>query len=93
MREIEKALDIEQIAKLPNHELFDNESPDLDYMLRILESKILDVPNRVKKANSKVDWTSSTFQEISVDLESVSSDLYEFVALLRENPELLEASK
>lgn len=68
-------------------DLFQDENIDdkkLDLILRALESKLLDIPDRVKAANKQVDFSSGRYQEIMIDVDAITTEMYELVSMLRE---------
>lgn len=80
-------IDFKDMKNLSLGDLFQDENIDdkkLDLVLRALESKLLDIPDRLKVANNQVDFSSGRYQEIMIDVDSMTTEMYELVSMLRE---------
>ena len=59
-------------------------SKQLDLILRALECKLLKIPERIKAANSNLDFSSGSNEAVMVDIDDMTTEMYEFVMCLRE---------
>lgn len=52
--------------------------------INTIESKLLNVVNRIKTANKSVDFSNGKYEEIILDIESICSEIASNAALLKE---------
>jgi len=80
-------VNIENFKDLTLNDLFESEDINeekLYLILRSIESKILAVPETIKRKNTNCDFTSSPNDEVMCDLTSMCEDVYHITAMLRE---------
>ena len=80
-------MDVNDMSNLTLSELIPDESlneSQLDLVLRALQSKLLKIPSRIEKANSDVDFSCGTNEEIMVDIDDMTTEMYELVMCIRE---------
>jgi hypothetical protein len=52
-------------------------------IIRSLEAKVLDMPERIEKANPSVDFNNGKAEECMIDLDFVCTDIYAILSMLR----------
>lgn len=80
-------IDITDMSNLTLSELIPDDGmtvKQFDLALRALECKLLKIPAKIKEKNKLVDFTSGCNEEVMIDLDSMTTELYELVACLRE---------
>ena len=79
-------MDTQNFKDLTLCDLFESEVMTKERVLliiRSLESKVLDIPERIKKANPSVDFTNGKAEECMIDLDCGCTDIYEILSMLR----------
>jgi hypothetical protein len=80
-------LDINDMSNLSLDELIPDDKfneNQLDLVLRALECKLLKIPERIKNANNDVDFSCGTNQSIIIDIDDMTTEMYELVMCIRE---------
>ncbi len=80
-------IDLKDMSKLTISDLIPDHSMDnkrLDLVLRALEQKLLNIPKRIKTANKSVDFTSGRNEAIMIDIDNITTEMYELVSCIRE---------
>ena len=80
-------MDINDMSNLTLSDLMPDEkvnSKQLDLILRALECKLLKIPERIAYANSNLDFSCGSNEAIMTDIDSITTEMYEFVMCLRE---------
>jgi hypothetical protein len=52
-------------------------------IIRSLEAKVLDIPERIQRANHLVDFTSGKAEECMIDLVGGCENIFEILSMLR----------
>ena len=80
-------MDINDMGNLTLSELMPDDtvnSKQLHLILRALECKLLKIPERIKLANSNLDFSSGSNEAVMIDIDNITTEMYEFVMCLRE---------
>ena len=79
-------MELQNFKDLTLCDLFESEVMTKERVLliiRSLEAKALDIPERIKKANPSVDFNNGKAEECMIDLDFVCTDMYEILSMLR----------
>ena len=79
-------MEVQNFKDLTLCDLFESEVMTKERVLliiRSLESKVLDIPDRIAKANPSVDFTSGKAEDCMIDLVGGCAGIYEILAMLR----------
>jgi hypothetical protein len=80
-------IDINDMSNLTLSELMPDEkvnSKQLDLILRALECKLLKIPERIEKSNRNVDFSHGWNEGVMIDINNITTEMYELVMCLRE---------
>jgi hypothetical protein len=80
-------IDLNDMSTLSLSDLIPDQKMDnkrLDLVLRALEQKLLKIPERIKRANKGVDFGSGRNEEIMIDIDDMTTEMYELVSCVRE---------
>lgn len=80
-------IDLKDMSKLTLSDLIPDHSMDskrLDLILMALEQKLLNIPDRIKLANKSVDFYSGSNESVMIDIDNMTTEMYEIVACIRE---------
>tara|TARA_R110002153_G_C13150463_1_gene481942 strand:+ start:78 stop:344 length:267 start_codon:yes stop_codon:yes gene_type:complete len=79
-------MDINDMSNLSLYDLMPSDSVSLsqaDLILRAIEQKLLNIPDKIARYNKNVDFTSGRNEEVMIDIDSMTTGVYELVANLR----------
>jgi len=79
-------IDLNNFKDLQLTDLFESEIMTKERVLliiRALEVKVLDIPEKIKKANPSVDFSSGKAEDCMIDLEGGVEDIYSILSMLR----------
>ena len=79
-------MDTQNFKDLTLCDLFESEVMTKERVLliiRSLESKVLDIPDRIAKANPSVDFSGGKAEDCMVDLVGSCDDIYSILSMLR----------
>tara|TARA_R110000737_G_scaffold310871_1_gene319701 strand:+ start:1042 stop:1326 length:285 start_codon:yes stop_codon:yes gene_type:complete len=79
-----KDVDFKDLTLLDLFESEDVTQKQIHLILRSLEGKVLDIPNKLKELNPNCDFNSGRIEEVMVDLNSYCDEVYHILSMLRE---------